>query len=144
MQEEGHEGFSSSLGKKKSSVYWLFSYGTSFSCQFFISKTAMNVSSFNVPSLIQSWQCPLESECGTPCFCCHKLPEMKSLASFVILHLYFWASLEVGLLNISPNPHKQRDSISVFTQTKLQVSFCLLCLVLQDMLTQNFLPLAKF
>lgn len=88
MQEEGHEDFSSSLGKK-SPVCWLFSYGTSFPCHFFISKTAINVSSFNIPSLIQSRECPLESEPSSPCLFCHQLPEIKFLASFVIMHLYF-------------------------------------------------------
>lgn len=140
MQDKGHEDFSSTLGKE--SVCWLFIYGTSFFCHFFISKTAINVSSFNIPSLIRSWQCLPWRLSVVLRFFCHQLPEIKSLASFIILHLYFWASLELGLLNISLS---QWDSISVFTQTKLQVSFCLLCLLYQDTLTQyHFLPLAKF
>lgn len=88
MQEEGHEDFSSNLGKR---IFCLLAVQLCYIIllSLLYLQIAINVSSFNVPSLIQSRQCPLESESGTPCFFCHQLPEINSLASFVILHLYF-------------------------------------------------------
>lgn len=50
----------------------------------------MNVSSFNVPSLIQSQQCPWRVSLAVPVFSVtDPLKETVSLASFVVLHLYF-------------------------------------------------------